>query len=106
MAESKGITGKQILDGIFKVFSLIGLAAIGWIYNVSVDTKMATKDIVRIEREHADDITEMKEKLAATKAIADRAEANSIAVVRMEGTLDNMKEKISDIKDLVKSLGD
>ena len=47
---------------------------------------MATKDIVRIEREHADDITEMKEKLAATKAIADRAEANSIAVVRMEGT--------------------
>lgn len=90
---SKDGTSKFI-DIAMKVLSGLVIPLIVW------GVKLEVKDAIQDER-----ISELQEDLDKLADVTDSVQKNSLALVRLEGKLDNVDEKIDEVKKLLRDRG-
>lgn len=88
-ASSKDGTSKFI-DVSLKVLSALVIPLIVW------GVKLEVKNAIQDER-----IAEVQEELDKLADVADAVQSQALAMVRLEGKLDNLDEKIDDVKKLL-----
>lgn len=77
-----------------KVLSGLVIPLIVW------GVKLEVKDAIQDER-----ISELQEDLDKLADVTDSVQKNSLALVRLEGKLDNVDEKIDEVKKLLRDRG-
>jgi len=89
-AFSKDNTSKFV-DITMKVLSVLVIPVIIW------GVKLEVNNAIQDER-----ITELQEDLDKLADVTDSVQKNSLALVRLEGKLDNVDEKIDEVKKLLR----
>lgn len=84
----------KFLDIAMKVLSGLVIPLIVW------GVKLEVKNAIQDER-----ITELQEDLDKLADVTDAVQKNSLALVRLEGKLDNVDEKIDEVKKLLRDRG-
>jgi len=87
---SKDATSK-ILDIVLKVLSGLVIPLIIW------GVKLEVNNAIQDER-----ITELQEDLDKLADVTDTVQKNTLTLVRLEGKLDNVDEKIDEVKKLLR----
>ena len=87
-------TATRFFDVSLKVLSILVLPVIIWA------VKLEVKNAIQDER-----IGELQEDLAKLSDVTNVVQANSLALVRLEGKLDNVDEKIDEVKKLLRDRG-
>jgi uncharacterized coiled-coil protein SlyX len=91
-SQSGGSGGGKFLDITLKVLSVLVVPLIIW------GVKLEVKNAIQDER-----ISELQEDLDKLAYVTDAVQANALAMVRLEGKLDNLDEKIDEVKKLLAS---
>jgi len=81
----------KFLDMTVKVLSSLVIPLIVW------GVKLEVNNAIQDER-----ITELQEDLDKLADVTDSVQKNSLALVRLEGKLDNVDEKIDEVKKLLR----
>jgi len=84
----------KFFDIILKVLSGLVIPLIIW------GVKLEVNNAIQDER-----ITELQEDLTKLSNVTDSVQNNSLALVRLEGKLDNVDEKIDEVKKLLRDRG-
>ena len=84
----------KFFDIALKVLSMLVIPVIIWA------VKLEVKNAIQDER-----IVELQEDLDKLSDVTNVVQANSLALVRLEGKLDNVDEKIGEIKTLLRDRG-
>jgi hypothetical protein len=85
-------TASKWLDNAMKVLSGLVIPLIVW------GVKLEVKNAIQDER-----IAEIQEDLDKLSDVTNAVQKNSLALVRLEGKLDNVDEKIDEVKKLLRS---
>lgn len=93
-SSSGSATGAKFLDVALKVLSGLVIPLIVW------GVKLEVTNAIQDER-----ITEMQEDLDKLADVTEAVQKNSLALVRLEGKLDNVDEKIDEVKKLLRDRG-
>ena len=90
---SASVTAK-FLDVALKVLSALVVPLIIWGVKLEVTNAI-----------HAERISELQDDLDKLTDVTDAVQKNSLALVRLEGKLDNVDEKIDEVKKLLRDRG-
>ena len=82
--------GGKLLDIALKVLSVLVVPLIVW------GVKLEVKNAIQDER-----ISELQEDLDKLSYVTDAVQKNALAMVRLEGKLDSLDEKIDEVKKLL-----
>jgi uncharacterized coiled-coil protein SlyX len=93
-SSSGSSAGSKFLDVAMKVLSGLVIPLIVW------GVKLEVTNAIQDER-----IAEMQEDLDKLADVTDAVQKNSLALVRLEGKLDNVDEKIDEVKKLLRDRG-
>lgn len=85
-------TLSKFADGAFKVLSVVVLPLVLW------GIKLEVSNAILHER-----ITEVQEDLDKFTDITNSVQKNTLALVRLEGKIDNVNEKIDEVKKLLRN---
>jgi hypothetical protein len=88
---TSGSAGSKFLDIAMKVLSGLVIPLIIW------GVKLEVTNAIQDER-----IAEMQDDLDKLADVTDAVQKNSLALVRLEGKLDNVDEKIDEVKKLLR----
>lgn len=93
-SSSAGSSTAKFIDIAMKVLSGLVIPLIVW------GVKLEVKNAIQDER-----ISELQEDLDKLADVTDAVQKNSLALVRLEGKLDNVDEKIDEVKKLLRDRG-
>jgi hypothetical protein len=92
MPGKSDVSGSKWADVAFKGLSVIVIPLVLW------GVKLEVNNAIQDER-----ISEMQEDLDKLSDITNSVQKNTLALVRMEGKIDNVNEKIDEVKKLLRS---
>jgi len=99
MPSSSGSSSSK--DGASKFFDIILKVLSGLVIPLIIwGVKLEVNNAIQDER-----ITELQEDLTKLSNVTDSVQNNSLALVRLEGKLDNVDEKIDEVKKLLRDRG-
>jgi len=91
-SSTKGSGGAKFADVAFKGLSVVVLPLMLWGIKLEVTTAI-----------QAERISEMQEDLDKLADMTNSVQGNTLALVRLEGKIDNVNEKIDEVKKLLRS---
>jgi peptidoglycan hydrolase CwlO-like protein len=99
----KALTGRDIIEIIVKIISVMVIPVMVWVYSVSSNLTLLERDINILQRDVDRENKNIYKILDGDDDLIQKVNQNAISIIRIDAKLDTLKEDIVELKRIINS---